>query len=372
MLERILLSSPHMGTQEQRYIAEVFSTNWVAPAGPMIERFEREVAALTDMSNVVALSSGSAALHLALRIAGIGKDDPVWCPTMTFIGGVAPILYQGGEPFFLDVDPDTLLLDLNLLEQGLGERPTPRAIITTDLYGSAIDIKRMSTLRDQYNFIWISDTAEAVGSRVHDHHAGYGADYVIFSFNGNKIITTSGGGALACRNSGDAEKARFLATQARDPAPHYQHTTYGYNYRMSAVCAAIGVGQLEVLKERVAARRTIHAAYRNKLGNQAGIRFHDESESGVSNRWLTTVEFDPTVISASPENIRLSLEAENIETRPLWKPMHLQPVFRSAGIIGGKIAEQAFSRGLCLPSGSIMEEKDVDRVTHALLKAIQK
>lgn len=376
MPDRLFLSPPHMGPDEQRNVAEVFASNWIAPIGPMLDRFEHELAALTGSAEVVGLSSGTAALHLALRLSDIGPQDEVWGSTLTFIGGVAPILYQNATPVFLDVDPDTLLLDLALLEQALETRRAegrrmPRAVISTDLYGSAIDTGRMQALAARFGFCWISDTAEAVGSRCGADHAGHGADFVVLSFNGNKIITTSGGGALGCKDPVMAQRARFLATQARDPAAHYEHTTFGYNYRLSNVCAAIGVGQLGVLNERVAARRAIHAHYYRLLANHPGIRFHPEPEGGKSNRWLTTIEIDPERAGASPEDVRLALEAENIESRPLWKPMHMQPLFQEVPAIGGDKAAQAFERGLCLPSGSAMSEDEVERVAGIMLRTVR-
>jgi dTDP-4-amino-4,6-dideoxygalactose transaminase len=376
MQDRLFLSPPHMSGNEQALVADVFASNWIAPIGPMIDRFERELSDLTQTAETVALSSGTAALHLALRLSGIRPGDEVWGSTMTFIGGVAPILYQQAIPVFLDVDPMTLLLDLDLLERSLAEREDaggrmPLAVISTDLYGSTINMTRMRALAARFGFVWISDTAEAVGSRLGKAHAGNGADFVILSFNGNKIITTSGGGALCCKNPTHAREARFLSTQARDPAPHYEHTTYGYNYRLSNICAAIGVGQLQVLDKRVDARRAIHAAYYKRLANYAGIFFHAEPDNGRANRWLTTIEVDPTRTGCTAEDIRLALEAENIESRPLWKPMHLQPIFRTAPVIGGAHAERAFALGLCLPSGSAMTHNDVDRVVDVMLRVMR-
>jgi pyridoxal phosphate-dependent aminotransferase EpsN len=377
MADRLFLSPPHMGARERQYVEEAFASNWIAPIGPMVDQFERDLATLTGMNQAVALSSGTAALHLALRLSGVGPGDEVWGSTMTFIGGVAPILYQGGIPVFLDVDPATLLLDLDLLEEALDEsrrsgKRMPKAVISTDLYGSAIDIERMQALATRFGFQWISDSAESVGSRWGAFHAGHGADFVILSFNGNKIITTSGGGALCCKDPALAERARFLSTQARDPGPHYEHTTFGYNYRLSNICAAIGVGQLEVLTDRVEARRAIHAAYYQRLANYEGVYFHAEPDSGCSNRWLTTVEVNVERAGCSAEDIRLALEAQNIESRPLWKPMHLQPVFRSALSIGGRNAAGAFERGLCLPSGSAMSVADIDRVTTIIEQTLRR
>ena len=260
-LQRLFLSPPHMGGDERHLVEAVFDSNWVAPIGPMVDRFEQELAIFTGMPHVAALSSGTAALHLALRIAGVRHTDQVWSSTLTFIGGVAPIRYVSAEPVFLDVARSDYLLDLDLTEEALGradkDGTLPRAIVTTDLYGNVVDLCRMARLRDHYGFLWISDTAEALGSRRNGAHAGDGADFVIHSFNGNKIITTSGGGALAGPDEDQIAEARFLATQARDFAPHYEHSTYGYNYRLSNICAAIGIGQMAVLPKWVAKRQQI-------------------------------------------------------------------------------------------------------------------
>lgn len=362
----LFLSAPHMGKDEERLVAEVFASNWVAPTGPMVTEFERRLSLLSGISHVAALSSGTAALHLALRLSGVGSGDEVWCATMTFIGGASPILFVGATPVFVDIDPHTFLIDLDLLEESLEARARtgtlPRAVITTDLYGHMPDMGRLAGLKERYGFVWISDAAESVGSYRDGRHAGQGADFAVFSFNGNKIITTSGGGALASDNASAIEQARFLSTQARDRAPHYEHTTYGYNYRLSNVCAAIGVGQLNVLADRVARRQAINAAYRAQLGNSPGLSFSPEDEGSRANRWLTTVLIDPETAGFDRETARLALEAEQIESRPLWKPMHLQPVFRDAPTIGGSAAARAFEQGLCLPSWSKMTDGDVERV----------
>lgn len=364
--DRLFLSAPHMGGAEIDCVHQVFATNWIAPTGPMVSQFEENLSALTGIKHVAALSSGTAALHLALRLSGIGPEDEVWGATMTFIGGVAPILYAGATPRFLDVEGEQFLLDLDLLEMELitarAAGRMPKAVITTDIYGHVIDGQRVRALADDYGFVWISDAAEAVGAYRDGCHAGAGADFAILSFNGNKIITTSGGGALASNRGDMIERARFLSTQARDSAPHYEHTTYGYNYRLSNVCAAIGVGQLTVLAERVDQRRRIHSLYRELLGDVPGLRFSPEPETMRANRWLTTVRIDPNLSGVGREQVRLALEAENIESRPLWKPMHLQPVFAGAPRSGGDVAAAAFADGLCLPSGSAMTWDEVARV----------
>lgn len=363
---RIFLSSPHMGGDERLLVEDVFDSNWIAPTGPMVTRFEQDLAALTGIGHVAALASGTAALHLALRLCDIGQGDEVWGATMTFIGGVAPILYVGATPVFLDVDRHDFLIDLDLLETelrvALAQGRGPKVVITTDLYGHVVDGVRMARLREEYGFTWISDAAEAVGAYRDDRHAGAGADFVILSFNGNKIITTSGGGALASDDGAAIERARFLSTQARDPAAHYEHTTFGYNYRLSNVCAAIGVGQLRVLDARVERRRAINALYAGRLGRLNGFGFSPEAGGMRANRWLTTVRIDPAATGVDREAVRLALEAENIESRPLWKPMHMQPVFAGAPCRGGEAAAAAFADGLCLPSGSAMTDGDVERV----------
>ena len=373
---RIFLSAPHMGSSELNLVQNVFASNWIAPTGPMVTRFENDLAALTGISHVAALASGTAALHLALRLSGVGCGDEVWGSTMTFIGGVAPILYINATPVFLDIETDQFLLNLDLLEDALTAAQStgraPKVVITTDLYGHVVDGFRMRLLADRFNFIWISDAAEAVGSFRHGIHAGKGADFVILSFNGNKIITTSGGGALASDNLDTAEKARFLSTQARETAIHYEHETYGYNYRLSNVCAAIGVGQLQVLKDRVQARREIHDAYRTLLSHINGISFSSEPPGTLSNRWLTTIVIEAEKTGFDREDARLALEAENIESRPLWKPMHMQPLFADARVIGGSVAERAFEMGLCLPSGSAMDRAQIERVSEVLSELAHK
>ena len=364
---RLYLSPPHMSGREQILVSEVFASNWIAPIGPMVDAFEAELTKTTGIGHVVALSSGTAALHLALRMIGVGPGDEVWGSTMTFIGGVAPILYMGATPVFLDIEQDGYLLDLDLLEHALSTCPKPpRVVVTTDLYGHVIDGRRMRALAERYGFLWISDAAEALGAYRDGAHAGTGAAFAILSFNGNKIITTSGGGALASDDGEAIAEARFLSTQAREPAPHYEHKIYGYNYRLSNVCAAIGVGQLEALADRVAARRAIHEAYKSRLGGMPGIGFVDEPSGMTSNRWLTTIAIDSDAAGFDRVAAQDALEQENIESRPLWKPMHLQPLFQDAPAIRGEAAAKAFDRGLCLPSGSAMGEADIDRVCEIL------
>ena len=369
---RLLMSPPHMSGREQELVADAFASNWIAPVGPYVTQFEERLSSLCDVPHVAALSSGTAALHLALRLSGIGAGDEVWCSSMTFIGGVAPILYQGGAPVFLDIESDTMLLDLDLLEEQLvaADRrgAIPKAVLTTDLYGLMVDVDRMMDLKSRFGFVWISDAAESVGSYRDGRHAGAGADFAILSFNGNKIITTSGGGALVSPDAAAIEQARFLSTQAREPAPHYEHVTFGYNYRLSNLCAAVGVAQLEVLADRVLARRRIHDQYRKLLAPIDGISFSTEPPGSTANRWLTTIRIDPKAAGFDTERARLTLDAAGVESRPVWKPMHRQPVFAGARHVGGGVADQAFAQGLCLPSGSAMSDADVERVATVLLE----
>ncbi len=373
MNKRLYLSPPHMSGAELELVRETFASNWIAPIGPMLTAFEEALSRTTGIANVAALTSGTAALHLALLLLGVGPGDQVWGSTLTFIGGVAPILYVGAEPVFLDVDRD-FLIDLDLLENELRTAARngrlPKALITTDLYGNIPDLDRIEHLADEFGFAWISDSAEAMGSTRDGKHAGKGARFAIYSFNGNKIITTSGGGALASDDPDLIHRAQFLATQAREPAIHYEHATYGYNYRLSNVSAAIGVGQLGALEERVTARRRIFETYRRLLGELPGFEFGDEPRGLRANRWLTTVLIDPCEAGINREVVRLALEASNIESRPLWKPMHMQPIFASASSRGGAVSERAFETGLCLPSGSAMTDADVERVAATIIGAL--
>jgi pyridoxal phosphate-dependent aminotransferase EpsN len=374
MRPKMFLSPPHMRGDELQLVQTAFESNWIAPLGPMLTAFEEGLSSLTGLGHVAGLSSGTAALHLALRLSGIEAGDEVWGSTFTFIGGVAPILYQRATPVFFDVD-DKFLIDLDLLETELcaasRNGKLPKALITTDLYGLMPDMERIGRLQAEYGFAWISDSAESVGSARAGRHAGKGARFAVYSFNGNKIITTSGGGALASDDPDLIRQAVFLSTQARDPAPHYQHTTFGYNYRLSNICAAIGVGQLKALPDFVDARRRVFERYRALLGPRPGFAFSHESAGEISNRWLTTLLVDPREAGANRETIRIALEGENIEARPLWKPMHLQPVFADAPYRGGARAESFFERGLCLPSGSAMRDGDVERVVETITRTLR-
>ncbi len=363
---RIWLSPPHMGGNELKYVTEAFESNFIAPLGPMVDRFEKDFAELTGIPHCTAVSSGTAAIHLALRYYGIGAGDTVFASTLTFIGSITPILYQNATPVFIDADPTTWNMDVDLLAQALEDakkqNKLPKAVLPTDLYGQSCDAGPMRELCNQYGVKLIIDAAESVGASYGGKHAGYAGDAAAFSFNGNKVMTTSGGGMLASHDKKLIDTARNLSQAARDPAPHYQHSTYGYNYRMSNIAAAIGVGQLEVLGDHVARRRAINARYRAQLGKLPGITFLEEASDGRSNQWLTVIRIDAKAFGADREQMRLALEADNIEARPVWKPMHLQPVFKDVKTIGGSVSEALFSDGLCLPSGSAMTDADVDRV----------
>jgi dTDP-4-amino-4,6-dideoxygalactose transaminase len=355
-----------LGGNEQRYVTEAFASNYIAPLGPMVDAFEAEFAAYTGIPHCVALTSGTAAIHLALRGLGVGAGDSVLVSSLTFIGSVAPILYQGATPIFIDSDTATWNMDVGLLADTLADlkkkNQLPKAVLPTDIYGQSCDMAAIRTLCDEYGVALVVDAAESVGTTYQGKHAGALADTATFSFNGNKIITSSGGGMLASHNKKLIDEARFLSQQARDPAPHYEHTTFGYNYRMSNIVAAVGRGQLEVLGARVARRRAIFEAYHNTLGALDGISFMPEAAYGKGNRWLSVIMVDAHAFGTDRETIRLALEAQNIEARPVWKPMHLQPVFKDARMVGGSVSEALFRDGLCLPSGTAMTNADLARV----------
>jgi dTDP-4-amino-4,6-dideoxygalactose transaminase len=359
--KRIWLSSPHMSGEEIKFVQEAFDTNWISPVGPHIQKFEEELAGYLGSKSVAALSSGTAAIHLALIILGVQRDDEVICSTFTFSGTCNPIMYLGAKPVFVDSENLTWNMDPDMLEVAINDRikktgKKPRAIITVHLYGMPAQIDRIMDIARKYAIPVIEDAAEALGSTFQGKKLGTFGDFGILSFNGNKIITTSGGGALVSDNEAWIQKARFLATQARDPAPHYEHSEIGYNYRLSNVCAGIGRGQLLVLDERVRQRRAVYDFYVQHLGSKPGFTFLPEPEGYFSNRWLTTILVDPVgTAGVTREDIRLKLEAENIESRPLWKPMHLQPVFRGYPAYVNGIAERLFEQGLCLPSGSDLD-----------------
>ncbi|RZS98452.1 DegT/DnrJ/EryC1/StrS family aminotransferase [Cecembia calidifontis] len=369
---KIWLSSPHMGANELKYVQDAFATNWIAPLGPHVDGFEQDLQNFTGVKHAAALSSGTAAIHLALVILGVQPGDLVICQSFTFSGSVNPIAYLGATPVFVDSEKETWNICPQALEEAIlacesgkvsGKKQKPAAIIPVHLYGMPAKMQEIMALARKYDIPVIEDAAEALGSTFKGKACGTFGDMGVLSFNGNKIITTSGGGALLSDTEWMVKKAKFLATQARDEAPHYQHTHIGYNYRMSNVLAGIGRGQMEVLPERVAQRRRNFDYYKRGLGNLSGISFLEEPEGFHSNRWLTCMLVDPEKTGGiTREDIRKYLWEDNIESRPLWKPMHLQPVFKNAPYYGGKVAEKLFENGLCLPSGSNLREEDLERV----------
>lgn len=360
---------------EEPCVREAFDSNFIAPLGPQLDEFEDCVSNyLGDDLHCVALSSGSAALHLALRIAGVSSGDEVWVSSMTFAGGVFPINYLGATPRFFDLDPRSWTIDPTLLAEKLeiaaSNGKLPRAIVPTDLYGQSVDLDEIEKLARAYDVQLIVDSAESLGALYkNSRKAGSGGDAAILSFNGNKIITTSGGGMLVTRHQEWAAEARFLATQARDPAPHYEHSTFGYNYRLSNISAAIGVGQMKVLDARVEARRSIFDRYRKML-TRPGISFMPEPEYSQSSRWLTALTIDPEITSTTREEIRLMLLEHQIESRPLWKPMHMQPLYAGAPYHGVGVDERLFEQGLCLPSGSDLTRSQQDEVIERVLELL--
>ena len=363
--KKIWLSPPHMGGRERELVKEAFDANWIAPVGPHISNFEQELSKLSQNFNIAALSSGTAAIHLALILAGVQKNDNVICSSFTFSASVNPIKYLGANPIFIDSDKESWNMCPELLtkaiKDGIKNNKKPKAIILVHLYGMPAKLDELIGVASSFEIPLIEDAAEALGSKYKNQQLGTFADFGIYSFNGNKIITTSGGGALVCKNKKLIEKAKFLATQARDEAPHYEHSEVGYNYRMSNVCAAIGVGQLEVLTKRVTRKREIFNFYKNELSMIKEITFLEELEPSFSNYWLTTILLDKNS-TIDREQLRLHLEKDNIESRPLWKPMHLQPVFKDCRSYVNGVSEDLFNRGLCLPSGTAMTTEDLKRI----------
>jgi pyridoxal phosphate-dependent aminotransferase EpsN len=375
MKEKIWLSPPHMSGREMKYIQEAFDGNWIAPVGPNIDAFESELCAYTGSKYAVALSSGTAALHLALIVLGIQKSDIVLCQSLTFVATANPIVYLGATPVFIDSEPATWNLCPNALEDAikyyvkLGKKP--KAVIAVHLYGMPAMLDEIMYLCRKYDIRLIEDAAEALGSEYKGKKAGTFGDVGILSFNGNKIITTSGGGALLSNDKSYIDKARFLATQARDPAPHYQHSEIGYNYKVSNICAGIGRGQMEVIRERVAQRRENFLLYQQHLGSLPGLIFQPEPSRSFSNRWLTAIIFESNGQKLA-EKIRLAHEENNIESRPIWKPLHLQPVFTNAPYFGSNVAESLFRSGLCLPSGSNLMKEEISNIAVKVLKVFNK
>jgi dTDP-4-amino-4,6-dideoxygalactose transaminase len=378
-----------MSGDEMVLVQQAFESNYVAPIGPMVDAFEQEFAEKLGIFYALAVSSGTAAMHLALRVLGVGPGDEVVASTLTFIGSVTPIVFQGAIPVFVDAETSSWNMDVDLLAKEIEtcekQGKLPKAVIPTDLYGQCADLDQILEICEPYGIPVITDSAEALGSTYNGRSAGAGARAAIYSFNGNKIITTSGGGMLVSDDKDLVEEARSLSRQARDQAPHYEHTQIGYNYRMSNILAAIGRGQLKVLDERVKAKRRIFDYYYEALQEFPGIEFMPEAQYGRSNRWLTVILITPEEFGANRETVRLALEAGNIEARPVWKPMHLQPVFQveehcaerkaqsvrhryTARVVGGEVAEDLFNRGLCLPSGTAITEGDLDRVIEVIRK----
>jgi dTDP-4-amino-4,6-dideoxygalactose transaminase len=406
-MKRIFLSPPHISENEIKFVKEAFASNYIAPLGPQVDAFESDFAEYTNINHCVALSSGTAAMHLALKNLGISAGDEVFASTLTFIGSVTPIIFLRAKPVFIDSDRTSWNMDPHLLEKALHDAnkrgKLPKAVVPTDLYGQCTDYESIFDICDHYGVPVIVDAAESMGAQYSwDEkkrrsstgkqiqsgsicHAGKGAYAAIYSFNGNKIITTSGGGMLASDDKDFIDRARFLSQQARDPFPHYEHTEIGFNYRMSNILAAIGRGQLRVLDERVERKREIFDYYKQALKHLPGIEFMPEAPHNRSNLWLTVILITPEIFGADRERIRLTLEKENIESRPVWKPMHLQPVFNkelavdskgkkayTCRVVGGKVSEDLFDRGLCLPSGTAMTNDDLDRVIGTILQCNRK
>ncbi len=371
---RIYLSPPHMGGLEQTFVAETFASNWIAPLGPQVDAFEAEFAAAVGAPYALALSSGTAALHLALLLAGVGPGDEVLVSTLTFSASANPVVYLGARPTFIDSERISWNMDPDLLAAALAARARrsrlPKAVVLVHLYGQSANIAPIQALCGRYGVRLIEDAAEALGASYGARAPGTLGWAGIFSFNGNKIITTSGGGMLVSNDGDMIRHARKLATQAREPAPHYEHAEIGYNYRLSNVLAAIGRGQLRVLDERVAARRRNFDFYRRALGDLPGLEFMPEAPWGRATRWLTCITVQPELLGVDREAIRLALEAEDIEARPVWKPMHLQPVFQDCESVGGAVAADLFERGLCLPSGSSLTEADLTRIVAVIRRTV--
>jgi len=357
-----------MGDKELEFVKDAFDTNWIAPVGPHVDLFEKEFCKLTGSKYAVALSSGSAAIHLALILLGIGRGDEVICSAFTFAASANPVVYQNATPVFVDSEVSTWNMNSEYLQEAIQDRikkgKTPKVVILVHLYGQSADIDPILKLCDEYDIHLIEDAAESVGAYYKGKHTGILGKFGIFSFNGNKIITTSSGGMLVSDDEDLIQKAKFLSTQARDPAPHYQHSHIGYNYRLSNVLAGIGRGQLRVLEDRVNARRANFDYYEKELRDLPGIEFMPEAEFGRSNRWLTCLTIDPSRSDTTREHVRLALESENIEARPVWKPLHMQPVFKDYPFYGSGISEEIFDKGLCIPSGSNLNEEDRGRVVN--------
>ncbi|MBD8498325.1 DegT/DnrJ/EryC1/StrS family aminotransferase [Paenibacillus sp. CAU 1523] len=379
MSDRIYLSPPHMSGEELAKIAEAFASNWIAPLGPMVEQFERQISELVGIEGTVALCSGTAAIHLALELAGVQEGDIVFCSSLTFVASVNPIRYLGAEPVFIDSEPTTWNMSPRALERALYEASIlgqlPKAVIVVHLYGQCADMDAIMKICRQYGICVIEDAAEALGATYKGQMAGTIGDYGIYSFNGNKLITTSAGGALVSNYSDKLEYARYLSAQAKLPAYHYEHNQVGYNYRLSNILAAIGCSQLNVIDERIALRRAVFERYQQALGDRPGISFMPDPLWGSSTRWLTTLTLDPHLIEASPLDVVQELEVMNIESRRVWKPMHAQPLFAGCRYYrheeNESVSDMLFERGICLPSGSSLAMDDQNRVIDGVQSALR-
>jgi pyridoxal phosphate-dependent aminotransferase EpsN len=368
-----------MGKSERQLVDEAFDSNWIAPLGPQVDAFEREVSEYVGSRGALALNSGTAAVHLALRLLGVGSGDAVFCSSLTFIGSTNPILYLGAEPVFIDSEPETWNMSPRALEKALMEAKKlgrlPKAVIVVDIYGQSADFTSLQAICDEYRVPILEDAAEALGAAYRNRRCGTHGKFGVFSFNGNKIITTSGGGMIVSDDLEALNKARFWSTQARDPAVHYQHTEMGYNYRLSNILAAIGRGQLRVLDERVTARRAIFDRYHQQLYGTAGIDFMPEPDSGRSNRWLTVITVDPARCGKTSFDLLNALEEQNIESRPVWKPMHRQPLFENCRYYphgsGMSVSDKLFEQGLCLPSGANLSDEELERVIGVIRRTLR-
>ncbi|MCB2379658.1 aminotransferase class I/II-fold pyridoxal phosphate-dependent enzyme [Hymenobacter sp. BT635] len=374
--DRIFLSPPHLGRHELNYVHKAIEDNWVAPAGPNLTGFEQDICHYTGAAHCVALSSGTAAIHLGLILLGVGPGDEVLCPSFTFVATANPILYLGATPVFVDSEATTWNMCPDRLREAIEHRiqlgKKPKALILVHLYGMPAQLDQLQAIAELYDIPVLEDAAEALGSRYDGRRLGTFGAVGVFSFNGNKIITTSGGGALVTAKTEWAEQTRFLATQAKDPAPYYQHSAVGYNYRLSNILAGIGRGQMELIDSRVKSRREVFAWYQANLKHISVLQFGPtEPALGFSNRWLTTITLDVAHTSVTPEQVRQHLETHNIESRPLWKPLHQQPLFAQAAMYGGAVCTDLFTRGLCLPSGSSLTETDLRRVSDALQEILR-
>lgn len=376
MSDRILLSLAHMGGTEKEWVDEAFRTNWIVPLGPNVTEFEHRLERFLNSGNVVALSAGTAALHLGLVMLGVEAGEEVICQSFTFSASANPILYQGAKPIFVDSEPSTWNMSPELLEAAILDRKNktgrfPKAIIPVHLYGMPSRMDEILEIASRYDIPVLEDAAEALGSEYKGQKCGTLGNYGALSFNGNKIITTSGGGALVCPDEEAAKRVLFYATQARENRPYYYHTTIGYNYRLSNVSAGIGCGQMDVLESHIQRRREIHALYKNELSKIDGVELMDNpSDDFNSNFWLSTILISPE-IGKTPNDIRLCLEAENIESRLLWRPMHMQPIYEQCPFYGSNVSKGLFEKGLCLPSGSSLTDNDIYRVIDTLIKSLK-